>query len=446
MRVCSTSNTVKAGGRAIAEAAKGRAKLTKARRCPLKWGAVPKAPHSSWRRSVVGVILAVGQVRLSVSVIYLVALVVAGLRQPPDLSSTPDSSSITPTCRVLAFVPAHDEELSVASSVQSLIHQDYPHDLYEVIVVADNCGDATADLARSAGATVWERTDAGSLGKGAALRWALARAEHERPDTDAVVFVDADCQASINLISALMRALRQKASAAQARYLVSNAADSSHAALRSAGFSLKHVIRARGRAGLGLSPGLFGTGMAFAGALTHHSMWSESVTEDTELFLRLIEGGHSIAYVEEAYVDSPAPVTTRDAESQQVRWETGNQELARGRLLRLTYRGLLQRDRELIGAAAELALPPQSALVASQTGLCVVALLTGRRALLWVSLATLAGEVAYVIGGLALIGEARNLMHALRALPYFLAARVRVLATVSTGGRAHSWERTSRPT
>jgi cellulose synthase/poly-beta-1,6-N-acetylglucosamine synthase-like glycosyltransferase len=299
-------------------------------------------------------------------------------------------------------------------------------------------------VARSAGATVWERQDAERRGKGAALSWALGRLEHERPQTDAMVFVDADCQASPNLVSALAGALRQGADAAQSRYLVSNADESSQAALRAAGFSLKHIVRARGRAGLGLSPGLFGTGMAFVAELMHDSTWSESVTEDTELFLRLIETGRSIAYVEHATVSSPAPLTSRDAEDQQLRWETGNRQLLRARLSRLLYRGLGERNREMLGAAAELALPAQSTIVTGQSGVILIAMLTRRRRLLQVSVATLAGEVVYVAGGLILVGGTASLLKALRHLPRFLILRVRILATVSAGGGARSWDRTKR--
>jgi cellulose synthase/poly-beta-1,6-N-acetylglucosamine synthase-like glycosyltransferase len=389
-------------------------------------------------RTASSVAATVEQMRLSASVLYLLSLLTAALR------TSPPPPSADPEARILVLVPAHNEEADVAAAVWSLISQDHPKHMYEVIVIADNCDDATAAVARSAGATVWERQDAERRGKGAALSWALGRLEHERPQTDAMVFVDADCQASPNLVSALAGALRQGADAAQSRYLVSNADESSQAALRAAGFSLKHIVRARGRAGLGLSPGLFGTGMAFVAELMHDSTWSESVTEDTELFLRLIETGRSIAYVEHATVSSPAPLTSRDAEDQQLRWETGNRQLLRARLSRLLYRGLGERNREMLGAAAELALPAQSTIVTGQSGVILIAMLTRRRRLLQVSVATLAGEVVYVAGGLILVGGTASLLKALRHLPRFLILRVRILATVSAGGGARSWDRTKR--
>jgi cellulose synthase/poly-beta-1,6-N-acetylglucosamine synthase-like glycosyltransferase len=58
------------------------------------------------------------------------------------------------TSRFKVVVPAHDEELSIKATVESLLSLDWPKDLYDVVVVADNCGDRTAEIARQAGATV----------------------------------------------------------------------------------------------------------------------------------------------------------------------------------------------------------------------------------------------------------------------------------------------------
>src|SRR5258708_38764066 len=57
------------------------------------------------------------------------------------------------------IVPAHDEELGIAATVESLLAVDYPAELRRVLVVADNCGDATAARARDAGAVGLARTD-----------------------------------------------------------------------------------------------------------------------------------------------------------------------------------------------------------------------------------------------------------------------------------------------
>ena len=184
------------------------------------------------------------------------------------------------------------------------MRQDHPARLTDVIVIADNCADDTAAQAASAGAAVWERDAPESPGKRQALAWAIERVWRELPQTDAVVIVDADCAASPNLCSTIAAEIARGRHAVQVPYEVSNPSESPTAGLRAAGFALKHVIRARGRARLGLSCNLFGTGMGFSATLLRRVPWPHSVTEDTELFVRLTRAGYRVAYADRACVTS----------------------------------------------------------------------------------------------------------------------------------------------
>ena len=379
------------------------------------------------------------QARLTAASTYVLCVLGASARGRVD-GDEPASRALN----LVALVPAHDEEPLIADCVASLLAQDYPADRREVIVVADNCGDGTARAAQNAGATAWPRDDPDHPGKGAALTWALGRLWAKRPETDAVVIVDADCLTTPNLLAQLAGALANGADAAQADYTVSNPTASPFSALRAAGFSLKHRVRARGRQRLGLSPGLFGTGMAFSRDLLAQLRWSDSVTEDTELYLRIVEAGLRVAYVGDAAVTSPMPADAEGAQSQQLRWETGNSELMRTRLSRLAWHGVRDRDRERLGAAAELALPSQSAQVAGQVGVLTGAVALRDRRLAVCAMATLGAQAIYVVAGLASAGGIRLLSYGVRALPSFLAKRTRVLTRVSTGHGARAWERTPR--
>ena len=75
--------------------------------------------------------------------------------------------------RLLLLVPAHNEELLIDSCVRSLIALDYPPARFSVVVIADNCTDRTADLARAASARCLERHDVEHPGKPRAVAWAL---------------------------------------------------------------------------------------------------------------------------------------------------------------------------------------------------------------------------------------------------------------------------------
>ena len=99
---------------------------------------------------------------------YLFALTLLSgpLRAPP---------SVTPRLRFDIIVPAHDEEEGIVATVASLTAIDWPQDLRRIIVVADNCADATAERAATAGAQVLVRVDDKRRGKGYALAHAFER-------------------------------------------------------------------------------------------------------------------------------------------------------------------------------------------------------------------------------------------------------------------------------
>src|SRR4051812_25920841 len=110
-------------------------------------------------------------------------------------SSEPSPSSNGRRFRII--VPAHNESAGIADTVRSLLAIDYPKSLFDVLVVADNCQDDTAEQARSAGAQVLERKHDELRGKGYALHYAFERLP---ADVDAVVVVDADTLVSNNLL------------------------------------------------------------------------------------------------------------------------------------------------------------------------------------------------------------------------------------------------------
>jgi hypothetical protein len=378
---------------------------------------------------------------LGASTLYLLALLVAGRR--PHTRARPQASG---DLRVAVLMPAHDEQAGIVAAVAGVMAQDHPSHLLDVIVIADNCCDATAGLAAEAGATVWERNAPDAPGKPQALAWAIERLWAQGPDADAVVIVDADCAASPNLCSAIAAEIAAGAHAVQVPYEVSNPSESSTAALRAAGFTLKHVIRARGRARLGLSCNLFGTGMGFSAALLRQVPWPQSVTEDTELFVRLTRAGYRVAYAETARVTSAMPASAEQAAAQQLRWESGNAGLAHHELGGLLWQAAATQDVQCLGAAAELALPSQTLMAAGGLSVAAGGALLRDRRLAVGAAATVAAQGAYVVGGLAAAGGSRVVLGALLYAPGFAARRLAVLARVASGRGARTWVRTTRTT
>src|SRR5882762_5953063 len=85
-----------------------------------------------------------------------------------SVRSSPVGEQLT---RFAIVIPAHNEELFLPRLLASARNQDYPSERFDTIVVADNCTDSTADVARDHGDSVLERFDEEKRGKGYAIKW-----------------------------------------------------------------------------------------------------------------------------------------------------------------------------------------------------------------------------------------------------------------------------------
>jgi len=217
--------------------------------------------------------------------LYQLLLAVAAFRyRPPQATGSP-------TKRVTVLVPAHDEEALIGRCVESLNAQSYPRELYEVVVIADNCTDDTAEVARKAGAAVLVRSEPEARGKGRALRWAIDRLLAREWPPDAVAVVDADSVAAPGFLETLIRPLEDGALAAQGESLLFDDG-SAAAAFRAGAFLLVNRVRPAGRAVLGLPCNLQGNGMLFSTGVLRANPWEAySATEDLEYSINLLLAG-----------------------------------------------------------------------------------------------------------------------------------------------------------
>jgi 1,2-diacylglycerol 3-beta-glucosyltransferase len=266
------------------------------------------------------------------------------------------------------IVPAHDEEAAIASTVAGILAVDYPAALRRVIVVADNCSDATAARAEAAGATVLVRVDKELRGKGYALAHAF---EHSLRDgfADAVVVVDADTAVSPNLLAAFAHRFEHGARAAQAEYGVSNPNASWRTRLMVIALALFHALRSSARERLGLSAGLRGNGMAFSKELIReipHEAFS--IVEDLEYGIRLGYAGYRVHYAAEAHVYGEMVSSEKASRSQRERWEGGRFAMAKLHGLPLIRAGLKKRSGLLFDLGMDVLVPPLTYLVAGAIG------------------------------------------------------------------------------
>jgi cellulose synthase/poly-beta-1,6-N-acetylglucosamine synthase-like glycosyltransferase len=381
------------------------------------------------------------EIALAVPMLYLLALSVAALSHQPH---KPASASKLST-RFALLVPAHNEEAVLETLFASLHALDYPPALMDIHVVADNCTDATATLARESNASVYERQDAREQGKGYALRWLLSQLEAAGREYDAYVVIDADSQVSSNFLQVMNAQLQAGRSIIQSQYRVQNSEEAWTAGLRAVAFALFNHLRPLGRSALGWSCGLKGTGMCFSRAVVKQFSWTSfSLTEDIEHHVALLQAGLRIAYAPAAIVWSAMPTSLKQAQSQQMRWERGRLALVRRHVPHLMWQALTARNAAFFDAAMEILVPPLSVLAGLIIGCCIAAVLGGAPLEMGLGLGLLIGLSAYVLIGLRLARLSRAAYYSLLFAPAYIVWKLWIyfVALVSAGDRR--WVRTSR--
>ena len=343
------------------------------------------------------------------------------------------SKSAPPTSRFLVVVPAHDEEAGIVATVISCKSLNYPDHLFQVLVVADNCTDATAGRARDAGARVLERHDPTRRGKGYAIKFLIdSLLEAEEFDLlDALVFVDADSTVHPDLLRRFAQFVDSGHEWIQCYDAVGNADRSWRTRLMAYAFSLINGVTLQGQSALGLSAGLRGNGMCISTAGLRRVPWkSQGLAEDLEYSWSVRIAGGRIAFAPEVSVH--ATMLTQGGEAstnQRRRWEYGRDKLRRsmlGPLLRSSHLGWIEKTAAII----ELTIPATTTLVAAYLLLIVSAILrlldltASKEYLLFYFLAFCLGMASLALGLQALSPFLLGLLpwrfaNSLFYLPYF---------------------------
>jgi hypothetical protein len=231
----------------------------------------------------------------------------------------------------------------------------------------------------------------------------------------------------------------------QADYVVANPGDSPAAALRFAAFSLMNTVRPMGKDRLGLSAGLFGTGMGFRRELLEEHPWEAfSLAEDLEYHLVLAAAGERVRFLADTAVHSPMPLTSAEAASQDRRWEGGRQQLLRAWVPRLFARGAGRRDPISLNAAVELLVPPQSVLLAGSLLAVGCGLPLRAAAAVRLGVLALGLQVAYVLTTLRIVHAPASVYRSLLHTPALVIRKVRVHLGLARDGGPATWVRTAR--
>lgn len=232
---------------------------------------------------------------------------------------------ITKNHKFMAIIPAHNEESVVKNLIESLKKQNYPKELLDIYVIADNCTDKTAEIAEEAGAIVYVRNHTDGRTKGHALQWFLSKQIEQNADYDAFCVFDADNIVDKNFIKNMNKKLCQGEDVVQGYRDIKNPTDS----WISSGYAIFYWMMNRfyhlARYNLGLSPLINGTGFMVRFDVIKPNGWQTyTLTEDIEFSLQRIATGKKLGWARDAIVYDEQPVGFKQSWSQRSRWTVGH--------------------------------------------------------------------------------------------------------------------------
>jgi cellulose synthase/poly-beta-1,6-N-acetylglucosamine synthase-like glycosyltransferase len=287
-----------------------------------------------------------------IATIAAVPLVILTIETLAGLAKPKARALSEPMPRTTILIPAHNEEGGIAAVVTAIKAQ-----CPDILVVADNCSDATAANARAAGARVVERHETSARGKGHALAFGRAALADDSPDI--VIIMDADCLPDTDALPILARTAAATGRVVQARYeLDTRADDPPMTCISNFAFAMKNIVRQRGLMRVAGTCVLTGTGMAFPWGLFRDApLATDDSVEDLAIGLALVRAGHRPAYADDARVTS-APASGKAVVAQRTRWEHGFIATATRRAPQMIAHGITRAKWSSIWLGLHLMVPP----------------------------------------------------------------------------------------
>jgi len=330
--------------------------------------------------------------------------------------------------RLAILIPAHNEEKVLRDTLASLIPQICVERGDRLIVIADNCTDSTAQIARDAGVEVLERFNTIQRGKGYALDHGLRHLEADAPSI--LLMMDADCHVHAGAVDALAEQVVRTGQPAQAVYLLERPTRPGPRDLVSAlAFMVKNLVRPSGLRRMGGPCLLTGTGMAFPWeVISRAKLASGNIVEDMQLGLDLALAGHAPLFCEQARVTGKLPEQNAAATTQRTRWEHGHLQTLFTQVPRLIKGAFKHRKLSAFALALELCVPPLSLLVMMVLGATGLSILAAKFGASWMAsqmlLSGLAVSMLCIFAAWAKFGRDQLPFTSLLAAPFYVAWKI----------------------
>jgi cellulose synthase/poly-beta-1,6-N-acetylglucosamine synthase-like glycosyltransferase len=383
----------------------------------------------------------------SLVTLYYYYLLIAGKAAGKDFHKDARPSKVF---RFAIVIPAHNEESGIIGTLFSCRALDYPDENFDVVVIADNCSDNTAELCRNFGVEVIERSDSDHRGKGYALEYAFSYLIEK--SYEAFVIIDADCTLDKDALLTLSKELERGAQVAQLNNLVGNPDTNSMSYALAVGNYIENVFYYEMKSRLGLAVLLRGTGMMFSREVLIKYPWKAySITEDIEYGVELLRNGIPVHFVVNSAVYSDFPEHADQLVIQRTRWAKGNLGFGKRKAYDLIIAGLRSKSLTLIDAGfGFLALSKPLIIVSTIiatffSALCVALKQNEFTWLIFLSCLTLLfAQIVYFSSAILAFGISRKRFGLLLGAPATLMKLIIITLKNLIFKSSVGWERTPR--
>ena len=364
---------------------------------------------------------------------YLLLISLMGFKTPKK-----NRQQLSATGSIGILIPAHNEKLVIKRTIESVLNAaSNSHDI-DINIIADNCSDNTADIAKQFSVNVLERENKNLRGKGAALQWAMN--ELKEKNYDYTMIIDADSIVDDHFFQELRYALSTaKNGVVQTRY---EAIANEHSSIKRLAMLGFNVLRARGRTALGGSAGIMGNGFILSQQVLEQVPFrANSIVEDLEYHMRLVECDITVSFCDSARIYGEMPNDNTASDIQSSRWEGGRLGVLKAAffpLLKKSFNGLFKKEFHALDALLDLMLLPIGYMVLI---LALGLLLPHTQAVAVFGLFVIG---VYVLGS-AKCGKGMSELGVLKKVPLFLIKKVlRIPALIAASSTKTNWKRTPR--
>ncbi|WP_322180430.1 glycosyltransferase family 2 protein [Neglectibacter caecimuris] len=230
-------------------------------------------------------------------------------------------------CRYAVLIAARNEQAVIGQLLDSIRGQEYPAELIDTYVVADNCTDSTAQVAASHGAMVYQRQNKAQVGKGFALAFLLGKLQEEHGEKryDGYFVFDADNLLDPHYIAEMNKVFSSGHRVVTGYRNTKNFEDNWITAGYGLWFLRESEYLNRPRDTLNIGCAVSGTGFLFADSiLKEQGGWDWfCLTEDLEFTAEMVIRGEKIAYCGDAVLYDEQPSSFKQSLRQRSRWIKG---------------------------------------------------------------------------------------------------------------------------